>query len=104
LDDVDAIVESGATVGIVRKPRLYPIRYVVGTSNYCVDVFQTFVNHVSVELVQPIAIHLEHYLGFWVEQPDDWGKLRKVVDVDYIASARPQMVCNAQGVEWIIKD
>jgi hypothetical protein len=47
---------------------------------------------------------MEHYLGFWVEQPDDWGKLREVVDVDYIASARPQVVRNAEGVEWVIQD
>jgi hypothetical protein len=67
-------------------------------------VFQAFVDPISVELTEPIAIHLEHYLGFWVEPSDDWGKLRKVVDVDYIASARPQMVSNAQGVEWVIQD
>ena len=80
------------------------IGYIVGTSNYSVDVFQPFVNQIPVELVEPITIHMEHYLGFWVEQPDDGGKLREVVDVNYIASARPQMVRNAEGVEWVIQD
>jgi hypothetical protein len=78
------------------------IRYVVGTSNYCVDMFEAFVNQISVELVEPIAIHMEHDLGFWVEQPDDGSKLREVVDVDYIAPARPQMVRSPQDVEWVI--
>src|SRR5207237_2633283 len=82
-----AVVDRDAAVGDVREPRLDAFGDVLAATDHEVGVAQPPFDHVSVELAQPLALHVQDELCRRGGPAQDWERLRVVEDMDDVEVA-----------------
>jgi hypothetical protein len=68
-----------------------------------IGFFQPFCDHFMVELGQPLAAHVQRYFYARVQRPDDWHKLRIILDMDDISFLAAEIQGSLQAVFQVIK-